>query len=1110
MLPQLKRVLLPCVLVAILMPSLPIAADSETAPSDALPDLSGLHLRGIGPAVMGGRIADLAVDPRHDATWYVAVGSGGVWKTINAGTTWTPLFDDQPSYSIGVVRLDPTHPDTVWVGTGENVSGRHVGWGDGVYKSLDGGTTWQHMGLGASEHIGDIVIDPRNSDVVYVAAEGPLWSPGGERGLYKTVDGGESWERVLHVDDDTGITDIEMDPRHPEILYAASYERRRRVWSFLAGGPGSGLHKSTDGGATWRPLEHGLPKGDMGKIGLAVSPANPDVVYATIEASPEEQGLYRSRDNGETWQRRNSYVSGGTGPHYYQELFASPHDVDRIYQMDVFLHTSDDGGATMEKMVDGRQKHSDNHAFWIDPEDPRHLLAGSDGGLYETFDHGVTWRHFGNLPISQFYKLALDNASPFYNILGGAQDLGTLLGPSRNASHDGVLNRDWTIPMGADGYACAFDSEFPHLLYLQWQRGNLYRYDLRSHEALDIKPQPEPGDEPERWNWDSPLIESPHAAGRLYFGSQRLWRSDDRGNSWTAISGDLTHGGNRYELEMKDRVPSVDALFDQGAMSWYATLSALDESPLVEGLIYVGSDDGRIQVLEPGADTWRAAGDFPGVPERSFVQEVTASEHDPDTVFAVLDAHKIGDFRPFLLRSDDRGRTWTSITGDPDDGGLPNDSIVWSIEQDHMAEDLLFVGGEFGLHVSLDGGQQWQQMTSGIPTIALRDIVIQRRDSDLVMATFGRGFYVLDDYSPLRHLAMAGKKSAEEKSAETNTATLFPPRDAWSYVPQVPMQAKDQPSQGSAGFRAPNPPFGALLTYRLTESYKTPKQKRRATENELRDAGQDAPFPGRETLRDESLDQAPTVLLTVRDSDGQAVRRLRGPASAGLHRVAWDLRLPAPDPVNLQPVTFRPPWVEDPKGPLAAPGAYTVELALRQADGQVTSLAGPQSFEVKSVPGHSLGAPDAQKVAAFQDATRQLMRRVHGAAGDLGQAEARLRHLEEALHVTPNAADDLFPRFRTLKDTLNRLSTRLSGDRVRRGLSEPVSPSVMGRIFQLKFGHWDTRQEPTATQRRGLELAMSEFEELRQDLSRFLDEDLATFEAALEAAGAPWTPGRKP
>ena len=1055
--------------------------------------VAGLPLRAIGPAVMGGRIADIAVHPEKRSTWYVAVGSGGLWKTTNAGITWTPIFDDQPSYSIGTVALDPNNPDVVWVGTGENVSGRHVGWGDGVYRSRDGGRSWRRMGLERSEHIGKILVDPRDSDVVFVAAEGPLWSSGGDRGLYKTTDGGDSWNRVIESDDDTGITDLEFDPSNPDVMYAAAYQRRRHIWSLLAGGPNSGIYKSTDGGETWRRVEAGLPRGDVGKIGLAVTPADPELVYATIEANDEERGFYRSRDKGERWEKRNGYISNGTGPHYYQEIEASPQDPDLVYQMDVFFHVTRDGGATFDFLGTGREKHSDNHALWIDPDDGNHLIAGTDAGLYETFDEGTTWRHFPNLPVSQFYKLALDSAEPFYNVLGGAQDLGTLLGPTRTMNIEGVRNRDWYVPMGADGYGVAFDPDDPNILYLETQVGNLFRYDRRSEEALDIQPQPAPGDPPERFNWDAPILISPHAANRLYFGSQRLWRSEDRGNSWTAISDDLTRNQNRYELEMLGRVWSVDALYDNGAMSQYATLTAISESPVAEGVLYVGSDDGLIQVSEDGGQTWRRAGPLPAVPERSFINDVEASQHDADVVFAVVDAHKTGDFSPYVFESTDRGRTWRSITGD-----LPAGTIVWALQQDHEVPDLLFLAAEFGLYFSPNRGTNWFILGAGVPTIAFRDLKLQRRDEDLVGATFGRGFYVLDDYTPLREIA---------SGALAGDGALFPVRDAWWYIPYVPMQARGKPTLGSTDYTAANPPFGATFTYYLAEVPSTERETRRAAEKELRERGEDVPFPGWDRLRREAVEGKPRVLILVRDDQGQPVRRVEGPAKEGLHRVSWDLRLPPPDPVDLTTPGFTPPWAGAPQGPLAAPGRYRAELLLLSSAG-VQSIGTAQEFEVKPVPTAPPGT-DFDAVAAFQQEASALMRRVAGAGEEIGRTQDRLRHMRAALVETPRADPALFMQLDAFGAALEALRTRLSGDRIRGQRNESSVPSIRNRIGRVTR-HWSTRQTPTATHRRNLDIARDDFAALRQDLSVLIETDLSRLEADLEAAGAPWTPGRLP
>ena len=1092
--PAAPCALIPAVLHLTLATPAPTTAQPSQPPDPTLiaEAARGLPLRGIGPALMGGRIADIAVHPDDPTTWYVAVGSGGVWKTTNAGTSWTPVFDDQPSYSIGDVAIDPSDPDIVWAGTGENVSGRHVAWGDGVYRSRDGGRTWRHMGLAASEHIGRILVDPRDGNTVFVASEGPLWSAGGERGLFRTDDGGNTWQAVLTVDENTGVTDVEFDPIDPEIMYAATYERRRTVWSLLAGGPGSGIHKSTDGGRTWRRVTTGLPGGDMGKIGIDVSPADRNVVYATIEAGPEERGFYRSSDRGESWEHRNSYISGGTGPHYYQEIEASPHDVDLVYQMDVFVHVTRDGGATFTELGTGREAHSDNHAFWIDPANGRHILAGTDAGLYETFDEGTTWRHFPNLPVSQFYKLALDNSEPFYNILGGAQDLGTLLGPSRTLNMDGVRNRDWSVPLGADGHACAFDPFDPNIAYVQSQRGNLQRLELSSRELINIRPLPSPGEPPERWNWDSPVIVSLHSPGTIYYASQRLWRSDDRGDSWRAVSGDLTRNENRYELPVAGRARSVDALWGNTAMSWYSTISAISESPAREGVLYAGTDDGLVQVTEDGGRNWRRAGPLPGIPERAFINDVKASQHNRATVFVAADNHKEGDYTPYLLESNDAGRTWRSITGD-----LPGGIVIWSVEQDHERPDLLFLGTEHGIYFTPNRGSNWILLDVGAPTISVRDLEIQRRDDDLVGATFGRGFYVLDDYAPLRDMA---------DGALAAGAVLFPVRDAWWYIPNTPLQAPGQPTLGTTSFVAPNPDFGATFTYWLADPPETMRAERRAAERSAAERGEDIAFPGYDRLAAEALESGPRVAMLVRDEEGQPVRRVMGPATRGLHRVTWDLRRPAPDPVDLRAPGFSPPWAGPARGPLAPPGRYTVEMALVTETG-VETVGTPRSFLVKPVLNSPPGT-DHIAAMAFAAETAELQRRARGAAAEIGRARDRLRHMRAALDETPRAGAELYQRLETIEGRLAGLAARLQGDPAPGRLNQPRVPSIMGRIGQVAGGHWGTRQEPTGTQRASLATAREGFEEVVGALRSLLRDDLAVLERDMEAAGAPWTPGR--
>lgn len=1090
---------------ATLMP-LGVALAASVSPAHSADDeaidavLASLELRAIGPAMMGGRIADIAVHPARPHTWFVAAGSGGVWKTDNAGITFAPVFDDQTSYSIGEITLDPNSPDVVWVGTGENVSGRHVGWGDGVYRSRDGGASWQAMGLAASEHIGRILVHPEDSDTLLVAAEGPLWSSGGERGVYRSTDGGATWTRVLAVDDATGATDLEFHPTDPSVVYAATYQRRRTVWSFLAGGPGSGIWKSTDGGATWREVTSGLPSADdaieVGKIGLAVTPAAPDRVYATVEASDGEQGFFVSTDRGESWARRNDYISGGTGPHYYQEIEASPADADRVYQMDVFMRTTTDGGHSFKVLGTGREKHSDNHALWIDPQAPDHLLAGTDGGLYESFDNGASWRHFPNLPIAQFYKVAVSDHAPYYNVLAGAQDLGTLHGPVRTLNAEGVRNQDWYVPYGADGYGVAFDREDPDLLYQMSQRGNLQRYHVPSAENVTIKPQPAPGDGPERWNWDAPLYLSTHDSSRIYFASQRVWRSDDRGDSWTPISDDLTSGANRFELPVNGRVRSADALFDLNAMSGYASLTALTESPLDEGRLWAGSDDGLVHTSADGGESWSRVTP-PPLPERAFINMIVASQHDEDGAFVVADNHKTGDYRPLIFATDNGGRSWRDISGD-----LAAGVIAWSIAQDDVEADLLFLAAENGVYVTLDGGSRWHRLEAGVPTISFRDLKLQRRDDDLVAASFGRGVYVLDDYGPLREMA-ADLRSGGDGIPGDAPVALFGSRDAWWYIPSRPGQAPGLPSQGSAAWRAPNPPVGPVFTVYLDSVAPPPDEARRARERELGAADRDVPFPGWDALADEEKAGTVQYLLAIHDGEGQAVRRLPVAAEEGAQRLAWDMRGPAPDAIDLETPDFRPPWRSDPQGPLLPPGTYTAQLMQVGPDG-VSALGDARDFTLLALDNLPAGT-DTAAAARFQATVTTLERRLEAVDSELAAAEERLPYLRAALDATPAADPALYGQLDAAQAELVSIRTLLRGNQARRQRSEYTVPGIAGRVSDATRA-LGSRQGPTATQQRSARLAAEGLANAEQRVAELMDDTLQAIEDALGRAGAPWTP----
>ncbi|MBU0640882.1 MAG: glycosyl hydrolase [Planctomycetes bacterium] len=1053
---------------------------------------AGLKLRSIGPALMSGRVADFAVDPQNRRHYFVAVASGGVWKTTNAGTTWKPVFDGQGSYSIGCVTMDPQNPSVVWVGTGENNSQRSVGFGDGVYRSRDGGNTWENVGLKESEHIGMITIDPRDSNSVYVAAQGPLWRAGGERGLYKTSDGGASWQRILHISDDTGVNEIHLDPRNPDVLYASAYQRRRHTWTLIDGGPESAIYKSTDAGQTWRKINRGLPEVELGRIGLAVSPAKPDVVYAIVEAADGQDGFFRSTDRGETWEKRSGYKT--TSAQYYNEIVCDPLEAERVYVLDTVLHVTNDGGATF-RPVPRQFRHVDDHALWIDPGDNDYLLVGCDGGVYESLDRGESWNYKPNLPVTQFYRVSVDNSTPFYFVYGGTQDNNSVGGPSRTTDRIGIANEHWFVTVGGDGYETQVDPEDPNTVYSQWQYGGLVRYDRRSGEILDIKPRELPGEEGYRWNWDSPLLLSPHDHKRLYFAANILFRSDDRGVSWTAISGDLTRQIDRNQLEVMGRIQPPDAVDKHNHTSFYGNCVALSESPLVEDLLYVGTDDGLVQVTENGGQTWRRIESFPGVPDMSYVSCLTASRHDANTVYAAFDNHKQGDFKPYLLVSNDRGHTWTSIAGD-----LPERDCVYSIAQDHVKPEILFAGTEFGAYFTVDGGQKWIRLTGGVPTIAVRDIAIQRRENDLVLGTFGRGFYILDDYTPLRHVS--------EETLERDVL-VFPVKDALRYIESNRLGGgSGRGSQGAAFFAAENPPYGAVFTYYRKEKLTTRKERRHEAEKEAVKAGRTQPYPTLDELRAEDEEKEPTILLTVRDEDGEVVRRLSGPREKGIHRVAWDLRYPASTPISLSVPQDRPPWWRPPSGPLTLPGAYTVTLAKR-VDGVITPLADPQPFQVIPLELATFAATERPAVLAFQKRVARLQRAVQGALRAADDAQNRLAHIRGAITETPEADLALLAETKALEQRLRDLLIRLRGDSTRQKRMEPTPPSINERVQQI-VGQWNTTTVPTQTHHDAYRYAGAEFAEMLPALRTLIETDLKALEARLEAAGAPWTPGRIP
>ncbi|MCB0629991.1 MAG: glycosyl hydrolase [Saprospiraceae bacterium] len=1047
---------------------------------------SGLKWRNIGPAFTSGRIADIAIHPEDDNVWYVAVASGGVWKTTTAGVTWQPIFDKENSYSTGCITIDPNNPNIIWLGTGENVGGRHVAFGDGVYKSTDGGKSWKNMGLKASEHISRIIVHPENSDVIWVAAQGPLWSKGGERGLYKSTDGGTNWKKTLGDNEWTGVTDIALDPRDPDLLYAATWQRHRTIAAYMGGGPESGIYQSRDGGESWGKLTRGLPGGNVGKIGLAVSPHHPDIIYAAVETDRTTGGLYCSTDRGASWEKRSSAVSGGTGPHYYQELYASPHQEGRLYLMDARVQVSDDGGRTFTQLSE-RGKHSDNHAIAFRADDPDYLLIGTDGGLYESFDLADTWRFIDNMPITQYYKVAVDDQQPFYHIYGGTQDNGSHGGPSRTDNDHGIRNDDWYKTLGADGHQSATEPGNPNIMYAETQQGGLHRVDRITGEQVYIQPQPRAGEGPERFNWDAPILVSPHDPARLYFASYRVWRSEDRGDSWTPISGDLTGKGNRLRMPIMGKTWGWDAPWDMKAMSNYNTITSLAESPLQEGLIYAGTDDGRVQVTENGGETWRMieVGKFPGVPSTAFVNDIKADLHDANTVYVALDNHKYGDFKPYLVKSTDRGRSWISISNN-----IPDRHLVWRLIQDHVKPELLFVATEFGVFFTIDGGQKWVGLTGGMPTISFRGITIQRRENDLVGASFGRGFFVMDDYSMLRDIS-------ESKLAEEGA--LFATRKAYWYVPRSVVS-----SQGAEPYAADNPPFGAVFTYHLGEGLTTLKSERIKETKAMEKDGKAITFPDWETLEAERRQDAPKIWLTVKDSEGNVVKKLEGATSKGIHRTDWDLTYPSRQAVGLEQRGGRGGWRN--RGMMAVPGTYTVTLS-KQVDGNVTVLDGPMEFEVVPLRKGALPGDAMEEIAAFRQEVEELQMEISAAGNILGESMARVNAMQTALERSAVEPGQLDEQLHNLKQRMLDLQERVNGDPAKEEIGESNPPTVQSRLFVAIRG-MSTTYGPTATHRQSLETARSEYEPLKAELEEIRTKAIPAMESALKSVGAPWIEGQ--
>ncbi len=819
----------------------------------------GLEARAIGPAVMGGRIASIDAVAKAPLTIYAGAAGGGVWRSTDGGLSFKSVFDGQ-SQSIGALAIDPNDEKTVWVGTGESWTRNSVSVGTGLYKTTDGGDSWKLVGLTDSERIARIQVDRKDGKTVFVCASGHLWNANEERGVYKTTDGGETWKRVLYVNADTGCSDLEMDPQDPQVLYAGMWQFRRYPDFFESGGAGSGLFKSSDGGETWQPLTNGLPAGKKGRIAVAVAPSRTSVVYALVEA--EKTALYRSDDLGASFRQVNDSFNVQARPFYFARLVVDPQDFNRVYKPGLLFAMSTDGGKTFTSPLSGLQGngvHPDHHALWINPTNPLEMLLGNDGGLYQSYDRGVHWRFVRALPVSQFYHVSFDMDYP-YNVYGGLQDNGSWMGPSRSA--DGIENRDWQNVGFGDGFYAFRDPADADYVYSEYQGGQVSRLRLSTGEARDIKPLPRAGEPDYRFNWNTPIHLSPNQRGTIYIGAQFLFRSQDQGGSWERISPDLTTNDPKGQRQKQSGGLSIDNTTAEN----YTTIFSISESPKNGAVIWVGTDDGNLQLTRDGGKSWtNVVASVPGLPARTWVSSVSASPHDEATAFATFDGHRTGDMKTYVYKTADFGRTWTSLASEE------LESYAHIVRQDLVKPELLFVGTEMGLFISVDGGQSWARFTGNLPKVAVHDLAIHPREHDLILATHGRGLYVLDDITPLRQL------SAEVVAADV---TLLPAQ------PQVmPTGGGSQSFAGDDEFVGINPPEAAVITYYL---------KKRHLFGDLK--------------------------VEVYDADGKLVSTFQGGKRKGLNRVLWPMRLKPP---KLPAATsLAPAFI----GPRVLEGTYTIKL----------------------------------------------------------------------------------------------------------------------------------------------------------------------------------------
>ncbi|MGH9944317.1 MAG: WD40/YVTN/BNR-like repeat-containing protein [Pyrinomonadaceae bacterium] len=1011
-----------------------------TSPSVEAKTFERLEYRSIGPANMGGRTADVEGIPGNPNVVYAATASGGLWKTTNGGTTWRPIFERQGTISIGDIALDPQNPDVVWVGTGESNTRNSVSFGDGVYKSPDGGRTWQHMGLRDSERISRIVIHPRNSDVVYVGALGHAFGPNDERGVFMTTDGGKTWSKTLFVDREHGIADLDIDPANPNILYAAVWRFERKPWVHISGSEKGGVFKSIDGGRTWNKLTTGLPK-MVGRIGVKVAPSNPSVVYAITEA--KEGTLYRSDDSGENWRRVTEQANIVSRGFYYTDMRVDPTNENKIYAVASTLFVSIDGGRTF-RSITGRT-HIDYHALWIDPQNPRRMWQGQDGGIAVSHDAGETWAYVNNMPLGQFYQIHADNRQPFYHIVGGLQDNGTWSGPSRTREPAGILNDDWRMVSFGDGFYALNHADDAELYLTESQGGNVVRTDMRTREQQAVIPSIGVGgpasEQKVRFNWNSPLIQSPHDKNTVFLGGSVVFKSTDFGKSWQPISPDLTT--NDREKQKDGGGPIA---IENTTAEYHTTIISIAESPLRAGHIWVGTDDGNVQLTTDGGKNWtNLTKNVAGLAPNSPVSHVEPSRTSAEVAYASFDRHMLDDFRPYVFKTTDGGRTWTNISGN-----LPEKAHVWVVREDPKNTNLLYAGTELGLYATYDGGRNWFALNlKNLPNVAVHDILIHPRENDLILATHGRSVWIFDDATPLQQMTpeLLGRD-----------AHLFGVRPALRFTTRFTRYGI-----GDAVFTGPNPPYGALITYYLKEK-------------------PDAKSP---------------VKLQILDDKGKVVTDLaRVSNEKGLNRVSWDLRYGGPQ-VRRPPTAEETAFFGGPRGPQVLPGAYTVKLT----HGGKTY---EQKLEVRLDPMVNVPAADLQTAHDMGLKLRDMQTAANNSLRTLDSLKEQLQYVEKTIKDRmPDAPKDLLEKLTATSKQIEELQNKVARP-PQQGLGAGGGRAQLAdRLGGLFFAVDGTNAAPTPAQREAFALLQTEFRERMPEVNRFIAETIPQLNDALRKANAP-------